>query len=89
MSGLTFNLTSAAVKRRKKFTVILVEVASVPPLLILWFTLHGSIPLYILLTSIIGTLLITQVILFTVLHFMFKYVFVISDKPSDKPSGKP
>ena len=79
MSGLT--LTTAAAASRKKFVIILVELASVPPLLVLWFTLHGSIATSILLFSIFGTVLITQAILFTVIHVMFKYVFAISDKP--------
>ena len=79
MSLLT--LTPAAAARRKKFVIILVEFAIIPPMLILWFTLHGSISTNILLFSIFGTILITQVILFTVVHFMFKYVLVVSDKP--------
>ena len=76
-----FNLTTAPPARRKRFVIILVELASVPPLLVLWFTLHGSISTSILLFSIFGTVLITQAILFTVIHVMFKYVFAITDKP--------
>ncbi len=79
MSGLT--LTTAAASRRKQFTIILVEAAMLPPLLLLWFTLHGTLANNILLFSILGTVLIIQAILFTVIHVMFKYVFVISDKP--------
>ena len=74
-------LTSAGAARRKRFVIVFVETCMLPRLLVFWFVLHGTISTNILLFSLAATVLIVQLILFTVLHFMFKYVLVSSDKP--------